>query len=373
MAAEAGEDNEHDDNADPFKTDRVGGKMDGFEKECQSVTISVLTLNLWDSLKHTPPGTGVKELVNLIKHHRADLIAFQDVSRQTLQQVAKALGIGWKTAFAPSDSQTSVGLLTNIGIQRIYQFVATGKYIHVPRMQGVKISSGGLSFRVFNAHFPDLSLPELIRAGQAKPKGAARKAEFARIEHDIDQAHRRSGIYPALAGFVDAPSLDPKLPTIFLGTLNMPSHLDQNQQTRQPYVKARGLPVGIFKWPVSLKLQKAGFVDTYREQHPDVSLPENFGFTFPDAPVEKNPVFDRLDYIYVRDSTEEESEKKDTWTIISSDVIGQLPPSSAGEQLQHGRSWVSNHFGVLTVLRLNSGSNEQPQVDEPPNLTDIVD
>lgn len=86
------------------------------------------------------------------------------------------------------------------------------------------------------------------------------------------------------------------------GDFNEPSHLDWIRETKDLY-DHNGL---IIPWTVPLMLDNAGFVDTYREQFPDVlSHP---GFTFPAdnplIPVERltwtpdADERDRIDYIF---------------------------------------------------------------------------
>lgn len=86
------------------------------------------------------------------------------------------------------------------------------------------------------------------------------------------------------------------------GDFNEPSHLDWIRETKDLY-DHNGL---IIPWTVPLMLDNAGFVDTYRQCHPNVLT--HPGFTFPadnpQVPVEKltwtpkSDERDRIDYVF---------------------------------------------------------------------------
>jgi len=339
---------------DPFKEDGVGGMEKG-KTGCDSFIVSVLTLNLWDSLAHAAEGSRIDDLASLIGHLKVDVAVLQEVDQKTLDAVTEKLGLGWKNAFLAQDPKKPIGIITNMPIEKVYDFAGVGRHLESPNMLGVKITRGSQSFRVFNAFFPELSPPIWKRLSSYSAIKRAKRA--------LERDQHRQGIYPALTGFLNSHQADHTLPTIFAGSLNQPSSLDHTYEATSEFVEARGGALGIYDWPASRELLRHGFVDTFREQYPTLDSTANFGFTYPDAPRDDKAPKDRVDYIYVRNSISKHPTERAKWQIMSSNVIKHL---GFAKPTDH-KPWFSNHFGVFTVLRYKDAQPAESVPDENPS------
>jgi exonuclease III len=119
---------------------------------------------------------------------------------------------------------------------------------------------------------------------------------------------------PQIAAYLAAldERLEPHIPLFFAGDFNTPSHLDWTADAAD----ARGDFFLEFAWPVSVALEEAGFVDSYRAAHPDpVSKP---GFTWSTGGPEsvRDEVHDRIDWVLVRGP-------EHSFQVISSEILGE--------------------------------------------------
>ena len=102
----------------------------------------------------------------------------------------------------------------------------------------------------------------------------------------------------ALLADVDAVSTEePSIPTLVGGDFNCPSHLDWTVDTTRMYRHRRNLDL-----PVSLAMYENGFVDVFRQVHPDPI--QHPGVTWSPMFREKDDgtvqAFDRIDRLYLR-------------------------------------------------------------------------
>ena len=102
----------------------------------------------------------------------------------------------------------------------------------------------------------------------------------------------------ALLADVDAVSVkEPSIPTLVGGDFNCPSHLDWTIDTTRMYRHRRNLDL-----PVSLAMYEDGFVDVFRQVHPDPI--QHPGVTWSPMFREKDDgtvqAFDRIDRLYLR-------------------------------------------------------------------------
>src|SRR3954447_15464964 len=116
--------------------------------------------------------------------------------------------------------------------------------------------------------------------------------------------------------------------SIFLpGDFNEPSSLDWTRATARNRPRITG-PVA---WPLSRRLLRAGFRDSYRETHPDpVRDP---GITFPGTG-------DRIDYVYAAGPS----------ATLSSKLVGER--GGKGVDIAGVGKWTSDHRAVLSTFRL---------------------
>jgi endonuclease/exonuclease/phosphatase family metal-dependent hydrolase len=152
-----------------------------------------------------------------------------------------------------------------------------------------------------------------------------------------EQAFRVRDIRPNLRGL--PPLVRKGIPVILTGDFNSPSHLDWTEEMTQARPNVVKYPV---RWPASARLAKAGFVDSYREAHPDPVADMGFTWT-PGGPSGSiaDYISDRIDWIL-------HSGKVST---VDSIVVGeQGAPHRASVELAVKAPYPSDHRGVLSTL-----------------------
>lgn len=129
------------------------------------------------------------------------------------------------------------------------------------------------------------------------------------------------------------PVLAAGIPTFFTGDFNSPSWRDWTRVA----VEARGLPYPI-RWPASLAMEDAGFVDSYRTVHPDPVAEPGFTWTsgYPAPFVYDWEVFDRIDFVWVAGPAEP----------LASLIVGE---SRANADIVV-RPYPSDHRGVVSTF-----------------------
>lgn len=157
--------------------------------------------------------------------------------------------------------------------------------IEPPRGQGVYVFvevSPGKVVAVSNVHLISSPYgPDAIRDG-------ATLAEVLRLERQT----RLRDIQPQL-------EVLPKLvargfPVILVGDFNTPSQLDWTSAVAQARPDVVKYPV---RWPVGVAVAKAGFVDSYREAHPDPVAKPAFTWTPGGPEGTDGQIMDRIDWI----------------------------------------------------------------------------
>jgi hypothetical protein len=135
------------------------------------------------------------------------------------------------------------------------------------------------------------------------------------------------------------PLIDAGVPTFFTGDFNTPSHRDWTRAA----VMARGLPYPI-EWPVSLRMEAAGFVDSYRAVHPDPVADPGFTWTsgYPAPFVYDWDVFDRIDFVWAAGAV----------VPTGSQVVGE---STANADLVV-TPYPTDHRGVVSTFEVTPAS-----------------
>jgi hypothetical protein len=130
-----------------------------------------------------------------------------------------------------------------------------------------------------------------------------------------------------------APVLDADIPTFFTGDFNVPSYRDWTRRV----VEARGLPYPV-RWPVSLAMEAAGFVDSYRTVRPDPLTDPGFTWTpgYPAPFVYPWDLHDRIDFVWAAGPA----------IPLASDVVGE---SAANADIVID-PFPSDHRGVVSTF-----------------------
>ena len=151
----------------------------------------------------------------------------------------------------------------------------------------------------------------------------------------LEQELRMPAIQPQLA---DLPPLAASgIPVVLTGDFNSPSHLDWTAAVSA--VRPVDVPYPI-DWPVARSLADAGFVDSYREVHPNPVADPGFTWT-PGYPRERKgvEVHDRIDWVLHAGPAK----------ALASAVVGEAAYDGTDIAVD---PWPSDHRSVVSTLRV---------------------
>ncbi len=258
----------------------------------------MLTYNAWYRGTHVPDG-GRKEL-DLFISSGADVIALQESSDTHARKAAEALG--WPGVAGEGDHYV------------------ISRYPIVDTRDAPAAHAGLVSFDaghrravwVWSAH---------LGYQYYGPYGArdGHNVEEVIFDENRERAPEARG---AIAVMDEMTRAAPRIPHVYAGDMNAPSHLDWTEATSE---KNFGLTV---PWPVSTALEEAGFIDTYREIHRDPVIDPGLSWTprFPGEPQ------DRIDFIHARGDA-----------LATTDSVYLGPEALPG--------WASDHGAFVTQFR----------------------
>lgn len=163
--------------------------------------------------------------------------------------------------------------------------------------------------------------PELVRDGKAL-------AEVLQNETDT-RLPEAQALVDGLGGLAKAGT-----PVFLVGDFNSPSHLDWTDAM----VKARPAVKFPVEWPVSKLIADSGFVDSYREAHPDPV--QNPGLTwspgYPHPYVRDTETHDRIDLIWAANAK-----------TVSSEIVGEVGNPEVSIPVV---PWPSDHRAVVSTF-----------------------
>ena len=228
----------------------------------EPVILKVMTFNIWYGATQTH---GLGEVVEAIRAADADIVGMQEPYAR-LRRVAAALGF---YASPRLHVISRYPILEPEGSDGYWGYLLLGP---------------GRLAAIANTHLPccPYTTYRVVNRGMSRVD-ALQQEQNTRVGQLVKQ----------LAPL--QPLLDGGVPTFFTGDFNSPSHRDWTR----PAVEARGLPYPI-RWPVSVKMEDAGFVDSYRAIHPDPIADAGFTWTpgYPAPYVTPSEVFDRIDFVW---------------------------------------------------------------------------
>jgi uncharacterized protein YndB with AHSA1/START domain len=159
------------------------------------------------------------------------------------------------------------------------------------------------------------------------------------------------------------------MPILVGGDFNTPSHLDWTEDTERIFRFRRALDL-----PVSRTMQASGFVDVFRQVHPNPVHAPGITWTplFRGAGEEKPATFDRIDRLYVRNpvhpvSWHLEPIRSETlphrWEDDSVPVRERTFPSDHGAvivDLRWGRMFMQEHAGPFRPIEMEAPIDARP-------------
>lgn len=246
------------------------------------------------------------KVVEAIQKANPDVVGVQE-AEGNIPKLAKALG--WKYF------DTRLHLLSKYPI---ISSDAWGWYYALIEIQPGKV----IAFS--NVHLPsDPYGPDLVGAGVSLD--SVIKNEYATRYYELDK-HQK--IYDSLSR--------KGIPLIVTGDFNSPSHRDWTEQAvlSRPHLKYK------VDWIVSKRMEKMGFVDTYRAANPNVLSKPGLTWTPASPPiVNENETHDRIDFIW--------ASKIDK--VIHSTLVGE---EGAKDVEISVKPYPSDHRGVLSTCVL---------------------
>lgn len=242
-------------------------------------TLRVMTFNLWQGGEEGKQP--LDQTVKVIHAAKADVAGLQETKGLEVngQRPDNARRIAEKLAWHYFDQGHETGV---IGRYRIVE--------HTPKKSGVRIElPSGRRIWFFNAHFahapyqpyqllkiPYADAPFIEGAQQAVLE--ARKARGSQVKAMLDEVRQVR---------------DEQSSIFIVGDFNEPSALDWTEK-----VFGRGRCPAAVRWPTTAAVLDAGFIDAYREIHPDPL--KWLGFTWTPTTAEDDPKdrHDRIDFVF---------------------------------------------------------------------------
>jgi endonuclease/exonuclease/phosphatase family metal-dependent hydrolase len=266
----------------------------------ETVTLRVMTFNIWYGATVTH---GLDEVVEAIRAAGADVVGMQEPYAR-LRRIAAALGF---------HASTRMHVISRYPI--LEPGGSDGSWAYL-------LLGDGLVAAIMNTHLPATPYTPYRIVNRGIDRATIlRQEERTRLRRIADEL---AALAPVVAAGV---------PTFFTGDFNAPSHRDWTR----PAVAARGLPYPV-RWPVSLAMEEAGFVDSYRAVHPDPVADPGFTWSpgYPAPYVAPWDVFDRIDLVWAAGAA----------LPVDSLVVGE----TAGNADVVVTPWPSDHRAVVSTF-----------------------
>ncbi|MBC7872100.1 MAG: endonuclease/exonuclease/phosphatase family protein, partial [Chitinophagaceae bacterium] len=231
--------------------------------EPEPFELRVMTFNVWLGGELVDFG----KVVEAIQAANADVVGLQEVEGNA-RRLADALG--WQH------------------VSERMQIISRFPLIDPPAGNGVYIYiqiNPGQVVAMANVHLPSSPYgPDMVRDGSTLEE----ILENERVTR-LSQLEPQLSVLPELA--------EAGFPVFLTGDFNTPSHLDWTEAM----VSVRDQIKFPVEWPVTVTLEEAGFVDTYRAIYPDPAVRIGMTWTpgYPVPRLRENEVVDRIDMVHV--------------------------------------------------------------------------
>jgi len=282
-----------------------------------TVDLRVMSFNIWyGGVQVSQP-----EVIAILKASDADIIGLQEPDGQTAA-IAAAAGYPYVDLRRHIISRVplfdpKLGERTDTG-QSVYPLAgldADAPHVWAMVAPGKVVALGNLHLT------SDPYGPDLLRDG-------ASMTEVLQGEADS----RLAEIEPYAAAL--EPLIKTGAPVIITGDFNTPSHLDYTTAA----IGLRPAMTAAVAWPVTLRMEAAGFIDAFRTAHPDPvarpGLTYSPGFPFPAQ--REGESLDRIDYVFAANAT-----------VRNAEVWGE----PGNPDVDRGfKVWPSDHRAVIADL-----------------------
>ncbi len=268
----------------------VAGAQEPAPQEASAGEASGLRVLVWNIERGANPYTkGAEKALAQIRALSPDVCLLQesyDIDGERPKLGAwMAKELGWNSWQGES---THLCVLTPLEIRDRY-FHATwhgvGARLEDRAGRAFDVYSTWIDYRAYVAYAlrddPDITDAELLRC---ESEGSNRLSQANALLDHLEETGRFDGSVPLLVG----------------GDWNCPSHLDWTEDTARVFRFKRPLDL-----PVSRRMAAEGFLDTFREVHPDPLRRPGFTWTpMARGTVEAPMPLDRIDRLYRRPATE---------------------------------------------------------------------
>ncbi len=275
--------------------------------------LTVMTLNSWVGFTGVPHAETMA--VDAVLAVNPDVLALQEGSLEAAESLRNGLAtadLTWTSASVLGEAD--VFILTRLAVDH----TLSAPSLHGVAFGAVLITDDGKQVRIVNVHLEYLNYgPYGIRDGDSVSDVL-----------DTEETTRAEEIADVVGLLVE--DEDSAIGALIVGDFNSPSALDWAAGNEDQNF---GTAIA---WPTTGLLTDAGFIDAYRDLHPDPTVDRGFTWTpgYPKGFVDyENEVHDRIDFVYHRPGT---------------DAV--LEPTSA--DVWAGDPWPSDHRAVLVRYRL---------------------
>jgi endonuclease/exonuclease/phosphatase family metal-dependent hydrolase len=266
------------------------------------VNLRIMTFNIWVGGELVD----FSKTLETIRASNADIVGLQEPTGNT-QRIAEELG--WYAS-------------ERLHIVSRFPLIdppdSDGNYIYAQIMPGQVIA-------LANVHLT------------SNPYGpyAVRDGETLEAVIALEEGLRLPEIVPVLDSL--KPLIDTGMPVFLTGDFNTPSHLDWIEAM----VGARDAIKYPVMWPVTVAVEAAGFVDTFRAAHPDpVANPGitwTYGYPYPR--LAEGEALDRIDLVFAANAIE----------TLSSEIVGPAGSPDVDIAIQ---PFGSDHRAVVSTVRV---------------------
>jgi len=236
--------------------------------------LKIISWNIWHGGHRFGKAVGLQRVIDIIKSSKADVVTLIETYGSG-EIIADSLGYYFYL------------ISSNLSIMSRFPIIETHRVFRASRCGGVTLDIGkGEKVKVYCTwlHYLPNVKENIIINGMApedliKEEGNTRHSEIIQILKEIKPAIMNTD----------------EVPVIMCGDFNSGSHLDWIEATKSVH---HGYVV---EWPVTLEMEKAGFIDCYRKIRPNpISDP---GYTSSPRYItttENSVVRNRIDYIFYK-------------------------------------------------------------------------
>ncbi|MDR0535849.1 MAG: endonuclease/exonuclease/phosphatase family protein [Puniceicoccales bacterium] len=314
---------------------------------CAAADFKVLQINVWMNASHAPKAA--ENLTELIAGTNPDAVLLCELARdgklirRLVDDLAKR-----GMQYHPDGLGMRTGVLSKVPLKN----PGTKDASTLGPVTRAEISFNGRDIVIYSAHLDaGHYAPYLPRGYDAKhwkkklPAPVTDPAEILKTNRRSTRAKTITNLIPQMRRERDNGKI-----VILGGDFNEPSHLDWQADTRNLH----GHAGAIVNWDVSQMLQRAGFIDTYREKFPNPVTHPGFTWTTVahQSVAKEGDERDRIDFIYYAPAN--------GVVLRSARIVGPVetvlrgkavPDNSQDAILRHPlKTWPSDHKATLAVF-----------------------